>query len=70
MMPARSPPIFTIRLWQEALSADLVEWRGEIKNVSSGEVRYFRNWSTLALLLPRMLDEGEDYSPDREIQDP
>ena len=55
----RSPPIFTIRLWQEELDADHVEWRGEVKNIVSGEVRYFRDWETLALLLPRMLGERE-----------
>jgi hypothetical protein len=58
----RSPPLFTIRLWQEELDADHVEWRGEVKNIVSGEVRYFRDWSTLARLLPRMIDDNEDGS--------
>jgi hypothetical protein len=65
----RSPPIFTIRLWQEAVDADLVEWRGEIKNVSSGEVRYFRDWSMLAQLLPRMLGDGPTDDPTGENPD-
>jgi hypothetical protein len=69
MMPARSPPIFTIRLWQETLDADHIEWRGEVKNILSGEVRYFRDWTTLAILLPRMLDEGDEYHPDSESED-
>jgi hypothetical protein len=69
MMPARSPPIFTIRLWQETLDADHVEWRGEVKNILSGEVRYFRDWKTLAILLPRMLSEGDEYYLDSESED-
>jgi hypothetical protein len=69
MMPARSPPIFTIRLWQETLDADHIEWRGEVKNISSGEVRYFRDWKTLAILLPRMLSEGDEYHLDSESED-
>lgn len=58
----RSPPVFTIRLWQEKLDANHVEWRGEVKNIVSGEVRYFRDWNTLARLLPHMLndEEGEE----------
>jgi hypothetical protein len=69
MMPARSPPIFTIRLWQEELDADHIEWRGEVKNILSGEVRYFRDWKTLAILLPRMLSEGDEYHLDSESED-
>jgi hypothetical protein len=65
----RSPPIFTIRLWQETLDADHVEWRGEVKNILSGEVRYFRDWKTLAILLPRMLSEGDEYHLDSESED-
>ena len=65
----RSPPIFTIRLWQEELDADCVEWRGEVKNIVSGEVRYFRDWTTLAILLPRMLSEGDEYHPDSESEE-
>lgn len=62
----RSSPIFTIRLWQEPLDTDHVEWRGEVKNILSGEVRYFRDWGSLALLLPRMLGEGEEQAPNRK----
>ena len=40
---SRSPPtvLFTLRFWQEALDDTRSEWRGEVKNLSTGEVRYF-----------------------------
>lgn len=66
----RSPPLFTIRLWQEQIDAEHVEWRGEVKNLASGEVRYFRDWQALALLLPRMLGEQADgFRQDCDQQD-
>ncbi len=55
----RPPPaqLFTIRLWQEDLGKGQLEWRGEVKNLISGEVRYFREWAKLAVLLPKMLND-------------
>ena len=47
--------LFVLRLWQEPLDEQRSEWRGEIKNVSSGEVRYFRTWEEIASLVPEML---------------
>ena len=57
---SRSPPtnIFTLRLWHEPLSKDKGEWRGEVKNITTGEVRYFRKWDEIAVLVPEMLDDG------------
>lgn len=57
---SRSPPaiIFTLRLWQEPLGHGRNEWRGEVKNVYTGEVRYFRRWEEIAELLPAMLEGG------------
>ncbi len=51
--------IFTLRLWQEALGQGRCEWRGEVKNVQTGEVRYFRHWDEIAALVPAMM------APDR-----
>lgn len=53
----RGPPIFVIRLWQEEFQGEQTEWRGEVRNLHSGEVRYFREWTALVDLLPRMLNE-------------
>lgn len=40
--------LFTVRVWLEELGEGKTEWRGEVKHVLSGEVRYFREWATLA----------------------
>jgi hypothetical protein len=47
--------LFTLQLWQEAVSEGQYEWRGAIKNTSTGEVRYFREWEALVDLVPAML---------------
>ena len=54
---SRSPPtvLFTLRLWQELLDEQRSEWRGEVKNLATGEVRYFRHWEEIATLVPKML---------------
>ena len=54
---ARSPPtvILTLRLWHEQVGHDQSEWRGEIKNLSTGEMRYFRRWDEIAALARRMI---------------
>ena len=56
---SRSPPsiILTLRLWQESLGNEQSEWRGEVKNLTTGEVRYFRKWEEIAALVPRMIEE-------------
>lgn len=55
---SRSPPtvLFTLRLWQEPLDETRSEWRGEVKNLSTGESRYFRHWEEIAVLVPKMID--------------
>jgi len=70
-MPGRPVPyqlyLFTLRLWPEVLDGDRWEWRGEVKNTGTGELRYFRDWPTLLRLLPDMLaDAGapRSSSPD------
>ncbi len=56
---SRAPPstLFTMRLWSEHLGAGRCEWRGALKNLSTGEVRYFRRWEEIAALVPQMLNE-------------
>lgn len=64
---SRFPPtvLFTLRLWREDLGGGHTEWRGEIKNITSGEVRHFRDWLVLAELLPKMLSDAEDQPSSR-----
>lgn len=51
--------LFTVRVWQEAINVDSTEWRGEIKHLASGRVRYFREWQQLPILLQKLLAEEE-----------
>ena len=60
---SRSPPttLFTLRIWLEPLGEDSDEWRGEVKNLFTGEVRYFRRWDEIAELVWVMLSRESDY---------
>ena len=52
--------LFTLRIWPEALGSGQTEWRGKIQHVTSGETRYFRDWSTLVAFLLEMLPKLND----------
>ncbi|MDQ2713871.1 MAG: hypothetical protein M3Z08_03085 [Chloroflexota bacterium] len=58
--------LFTVRVWEEEVGKGQVEWRGKVQLVSSGEVRYFREWTALAPLLATMLVESQP-GPAREM---
>ena len=57
--------LFTVRLWSEALGDGRAEWRGQVRNVASGETRYFRDWPTLAALFLEMLSGFDDIPSDK-----
>ena len=65
---SRSLPtvLFTLRFWQETLDDTRSEWRGEVKNLSTAEVRYFRTWEEMAVLVPKMLHETSFYDQEGE----
>lgn len=47
MRKAASPVdshMFTVRLWCEALGNGQSEWRGEVRDVATGQQRFFREW--------------------------
>lgn len=52
--------LFMVRLWVEDLSEGKTEWRGQVKHVVSGEVRYFRDWATLVEHMKTMLSSVEN----------
>ncbi len=56
--------LFSLRLWQEEVGADRLEWRGRLQHVLSGDTRHFRQWNTLIELLLTML---EDQEPDEML---
>ncbi|HKV02803.1 MAG TPA: hypothetical protein VJQ26_11790 [Ktedonobacteraceae bacterium] len=57
--------LFTVRVWEEQVGNDQTEWRGKVQLVTSGEVRYFRQWAALVPLLVTMLSESQS-DPARE----
>ncbi len=61
-------PLYTLRLWPEVLNQAHWEWRGELKDLNTGEVRYFRRWSEVVECW-EMLMERENFYPPREGED-
>jgi hypothetical protein len=51
--------LFTVRVWKEEVGTDQTEWRGKVQLLTSGDVRYFREWEDLVPLLLTMLSEFE-----------
>jgi len=47
--------LFAVRVWAERLDADRTEWRGQIRDVVTGETRYFREWTALVKVLVELL---------------
>lgn len=39
--------LFMLRIWLEDIGNEQAGWRARVQHVSSGEVRYFHDWSTL-----------------------
>jgi hypothetical protein len=66
--------LFTIRMWPEAIGANQVEWRGQVRHISSGQMYHFRDWQSLMEFMENILSSnrsasesetrGEDYSID------
>jgi len=47
--------LFTIKLWQEALTEKQTEWRGKIQHIGSGDSSYFRDLSKMMDFITRRL---------------
>jgi hypothetical protein len=62
--------LFTVRVRREDLGAGQMEWRGEIHDVVSGEVRYFRDWPTLIALLQALLPDPESKQKGDHLMSP
>ena len=60
----QSSHLFTVRVWREPLGQGHSEWRGQVRHVLSGEVRYFREWAQLVAYL-----EGRAGTPGAESGD-
>lgn len=44
LTPAVVSHMFTVRLWFEDLGDGRHEWRGEVREVSTGHQHFFRDW--------------------------
>jgi hypothetical protein len=66
--PAQASQLFTLRLWPEDLGDGQTDWRVKVQHVNSGEVRYFRDWSTLEAFLEALLG-GKEKDPPRRRQE-
>lgn len=49
-----------VRVWLEHLGDGKTEWRGQVKHVMRGEVRYFRDWPGLITIVQEMLAGPEE----------
>ncbi len=49
--------LFTVRVWKEEIGVQQSEWRGKVQLLSTGETRYFRQWTGLVPLLVALLVE-------------
>lgn len=58
--PHRRTHLFMVRVWYEQPGESKTEWRGQLKHVLSGEVRYFRNWTTLVEQMKLFLSKAEN----------
>lgn len=59
----RSTRLFTLRLWQEHISAEQSEWRGKVQALPEGDAYCFRDWPGLVRQLEAMLAAGEIEQP-------
>ena len=56
----RGSQLFSIRLWPEDRGGGQREWRGQVRHLSSGEARYFREWPKLVAFLEDALPDLTD----------
>jgi chemotaxis methyl-accepting protein methylase len=62
--------LLTVRMWAEVVGNDQAEWRGQVRHVTSGETRYFRDWPALVTFLREMLPPLNDDPNSRELEEP
>ena len=58
--------LFTLRLWEESLGDNRSEWRAEIRHLQTGDVRFFRRWDELEVIVDEMMLRASDALSDTE----
>ena len=56
--------LFAVRLWTEEVAGGQ-EYRGNVREVTSGAFRSFRDWSDLVAFMIARMDEAERAQPGR-----
>ncbi len=56
---------FVVRLWCEDMGQGRREWRSMAQDVSSGEVRFFRDWQKLVAWIQERLPGGREEAQSR-----
>ena len=65
--PARSAaPLFAVRLWKEELGGGS-EYRGSVREVTSGAFRSFREWSDLVAFMVARIEERPRTEEVRDV---
>lgn len=60
---ARRTHLYIVRTWTEERGEHLAELRGMVRELHSGETRYFRNWSELVAFVNYHLDQEKGGEP-------
>ena len=60
--------LFTIKLWQEALTERQSEWRGKIQHIGSGDSSYFRDLSKMMDFITRRLSGLVSIQGSHEVE--
>ncbi len=50
-----SSHLFVVRIWSEQVGENRKEWRGQVEQVLSGKVGYFREWRMLVAFIKNAL---------------
>ena len=58
---------FLVRVWK-AEGTDTVEYRANVRSVTSGATRSFRTWSDVTDFMETQVDEAEELDADRAEQ--
>jgi hypothetical protein len=58
--------LFVLRLWSERMGDAGIEWRGKVQHVTTGDIRYLRDWSRLLPIMLELLSEDESNEEDLE----
>lgn len=56
--------LFTVRVWEEDLGGGHKQWRGQVRNLTNGEARFFTGWDGLEAVVKAMTEHPADMPPD------